>query len=174
MNAPMPERNDMAARLEALESELRALQARDRRLKRLLAACLVAAGVFAALGQTRTGRADDADKPKTIEADTFLVKGPNGKPIASLNKMGLVLNDEAGNARAALFNNNDNGSRGLLLFSANDQKQQLFAMRTKEGLIAFGINDPNGKTRAWLGTDSTGEPSFKLQTGEGQPIFTRP
>jgi hypothetical protein len=173
MNAPMPERNDMAARLEALESQLRTLQARDRRLKRLLAACLVAAAAFVALGQARTGRADD-DKPKTIEADTFLVKGPNGKPIASLNKMGLVLNDEAGNARAALFNNNEDGSRGLLLFSENDQKQQIYAMRTKEGLIAFGINDPNGKTRAWLATDSTGKPMLKLQDESGTPIFSQP
>jgi hypothetical protein len=170
----MPERNDVAARLEALESRLRAFQARDRRLKRILAAALVLAGVFAALGQARPGRADDADKPKTVEADTFLVKGPNGKPIASLNKMGLVLNDEAGNARAALFNNNEDGSRGLLLFSANDQKQQIFAMRTKEGLMSFGINDPNGKTRVWLATDPDGKPSFKLQDGAGAPIFSQP
>lgn len=174
MNGPMPERDDVAARLEDLESQVRALRARDRGLKRLGAACLVLAGVWAALGQARAGRADDAEKPKTVEADTFLVKGPNGKPIASLNKMGLVLNDESGNARAALFNNNEDGSRGLLLFSANDQKQQVFVMRSKEGHLALGINDPNGKTRVWLASDPEGKPTFKLQDGAGAAVFTQP
>jgi hypothetical protein len=174
MNTPMREWDDVAARLEALESQLRALRARDRRLKRWLAACLVVAASAAALGVARPGRADDSDKPKTIEADTFLVRGPNGKPLASLDKLGLVVNDAAGHARIALFNNNEDGSRGLLIFSENDQKQQAYAMRTKEGLMAFGINDPNGKTRAWIATDSTGKPMLKLQDERGEPIFSRP
>jgi hypothetical protein len=174
MNAPMPERYDMAARLEALETQLRALRARDRRWKRGLAACLLVGAAAVVLGSARPGQADEPDKPKTIEADIFLVRGPNGKPLASLNKMGLVVNDEAGHSRIALFNNNEDESRGLLIFSANEQKQQAFAMRTKEGALAFGINDPNGKTRAWLGTDPAGNPTLRLQDAAGAPIFSQP
>ncbi len=172
MKATRPDWDAMAERLEMLETDVRRLRARDRWLKRLAAAALCLTAAVAAAGQARVGRADDPGK-KVVEADEFLVKESGGKTRATLNSSGLILHDEAGDARVGLFNAKD-GSRGLLLFAGSDQKQQLSVLRTRDGLMAFGINDPNGKTRIMLSTDPGGKPTFRIQDESGAPILSQP
>lgn len=172
MSLPVPNWDHVVARLDSLEAQNLALLRQNHRLKRIGAAALILAGVVAFLGQVRTGQAGDPKPKKVVEANEFVVKDENGKTRAQMGAGSILLHNEDGDARLALYTNKKGGT-AILIFTANDQKQQISIMHTKEGFMSLGINDKNGKTRAMLATKSDGKPFFVLQDQNQKSFFAQ-
>ena len=173
MSPPLPTWDNVVARLDSLEARNLALLRQNRRLKRLGGAAVVMlVGTLVFLGQIRAGHADDPKAKKVIEASEFLVKDESGKTRTTVGAGSIILHNEDGDTRLALFSNKAGGT-AILLFTGNDQKQQISIMQTKEGLSSFGINDKNGKTRVMLATRPDGKPLLLLQDENKRPFFSQ-
>ena len=170
MSQSLPEWDNVVARLDSLESQYRILLRQNRWMKQIGLGGVILAGVLVFLGLVRTGQAEDPKPKKVIEANEFLVKDGNGKTRVSLTAETVLLNNEDGDSRLALYTNKAGGT-GILIFTANDHKQQVSIMHTKEGFMSFGINDKNGKTRAMLATRPDGKPVFSLQDENQMSFF---
>ncbi len=173
MSQSVPTWADVVARLDCLEAKNLTLWRQNRRMKQLVVMTLIFAGVVVFLARVESGHADDPKTKKVIEANEFVVKDESGKTRAKLTTGSLILNNENGDKRLVLWGEEKRGGPGIVLFSSNDQKQQISILRTAEGLLAFGINDKNGKTRVFLATRPDGKPALLLQDDNQKAFFSQ-
>jgi hypothetical protein len=172
MCLPAGDWQSVVARLDVLEARNVALLRQNRRMKHFVAAAALLVGVLVCWSHIRPSHADDAKAKKVIEASEFRVKDEGGKTRAILGPGSFILHNVDGDARLAMFTNKKGGT-AILLFTGNDQKQQINIMQTKEGLSTFGINDRNGKTRVMLATRPDGKPALLLQDEKQRAFFAQ-
>ena len=130
MNEATPEKDPILLRIERLELQ-------NRRLKRGALACLVAIASVGLMAQapkksTRAPAPKSAPPPaepvlpKNIEAESFVLKDPNGKVRAELSMSGtgpsFKLRDHNGTALVTLALNDDKPAGPFLLLSDPDHK----------------------------------------------------
>jgi hypothetical protein len=133
MNEATPEKDPILLRIERLELQ-------NRMLKRGALACLLAITSFGLMAQapkksTRPAAPKPAPAPaeavlpKSIEAESFVLKDPNGKVRAELSMSGtgpsLKLRDQSGTALVTLSLNDDKPAGPFLLLSDPDHKAGL-------------------------------------------------
>jgi len=147
MTGHMPEWKTLVERLERLERQ-------NRRLKRGGILGLALVGAAALMGQAPPAG-------QTVEAEGFILRGPNGKARAELAMRGgeprLILRDanEKEQVRLAVL---ADGSPALT-FYYNDWRPNLMLKAGGVG-PALTLYDKEGKTAAVVGVYSDGSPSL--------------
>ncbi len=159
MTTPAPDRTAVEARLERLERDLRTEKRRNRWL--LAAGGLAAVGCFLAWIVGNTATTAQAQGPKVIRANQFVLEDETGTTRAMLTVdkagAGLFLSDENGKFRVHLIADKDRA--GLILSDENDNPRVGLAM-DKDG-PRLCLDDQNGKCRAALHMTKDG-PRFRL------------
>lgn len=128
---------------KAIESRIARLELENRTLKRIALATLLFLGCIGLMGQAKQRRIAPPPPtpavpagPKTVEAQSFLLKDANGKIRAELSMAGtgpsLKFHDESGSALATL-SVNDGTPGGPFLLLSDRQHHGAIALSALEG-----------------------------------------
>ncbi len=147
-----------------LETRVKQLERQNRRFKQLGAVAIVLAGVAVAMGQ------EAPKKPKTIEAEKFVVVDGRGKHRATLGMEGgnptLVLADLAG--KPLMTFRTRNGKSAMYIFDANGTPRVELALAKRGPVLNFiGENSALRVSLAGAGPDSR----LHLYQEDGGNIF---
>jgi hypothetical protein len=177
--------------LQQVLTRLDKLERHNRRLK----ACLLA--LAAVLGLGLVAAAQDAPKPKVVEAERFVVVDGDGKTLATLGvdrgRPSLMLYQGAkphvqlyaDKETSALALDEDKGTRvgllagpgktaGLVLYrTPGDTKEQISLFYTDDGKPVLFFNDARGKSRIGLSLRPDGKPALTLQDETGRAFFSQ-
>lgn len=128
MTAPMSDLAAVIQRLDNLEQQNHRLTRQNRWLKcgGIGIACLLASGLLMA--------ADDASKPKVLEADQLVLRDARGKP------------------RILLGSNKDGA--GLLVYDAAGKRRVGFVVDANGAVLR--LRDPDGKVRSGISVEKGG------------------
>ena len=171
MIAQTPDLAAVVEHLEKLERELRGEKRRNRWL--LVAVGLGIVGLVLAWTLANTATTAQAQGPRVIRANQFILEDENGKTRASLflhnDGPVLALVDENGKPRATLTA----AKAGPSLSLHDEISRTRVALRLdKEGPVV-SLACENGTTCAWLSVNKNG-PRLVLWDENGKTIWTEP
>ncbi len=164
----------MGTELESLSKRLQKVERQNRTLRITAVAALALIGGVVLVGAA-------APKPKTVEAEKFVVLDEQGRKRAELgmseeNSVGLALSDKKGERRAALRLTRL-GRPSLVLQDAHGDERAKLDLGVEPSLT---LSDKTGAVRLNLGIniaktrDLRETPSFRLFGAQGKVIWEAP
>src|SRR5579875_681585 len=163
----------LARRLAALEQEHQRLTKAYRRAK--LIGGIVAGALMAVVVM---GQASAPATPKTIEAQSFVVRDATGKVRAAMGiaddgSVGINLNDAKGNIRLTMDIASANATPGLDLYDEQGRLRATLALDTY-GVPGLGFYDAAGKLRTSLDIPAKTTPGLGFYNAQGKGFFGLP
>jgi len=171
MIAQTPDLAAVVEHLEKLERELRRETRRSRGL--LVAVGLGVVGLLLAWTLANTATTAQAQGPKVIRANQFVLEDEHGKPRATLflhtDGPVLALLDEHGKTRAALAA----AKAGPSLALHDEMSRSRVALRLDKDGPVVSLACANGTTCVWVSVTKDG-PRVVLWDENGKAIWTEP
>ena len=155
----------MSQRLDTLAVRVDRLERQNRRLKGLLVLALLAPGAMLMTGMQQA-------TPKTVEAESFVVKDSNGRTLAVLGRHGeyhgLNLYDAKNRPAASFGLDREGTSLGL-----NDDRGRSVTLSATKKSAGMAVTYENDEIGVALGLAEHG-PDLALRDRKGKMLFHEP